>query len=168
MWHRYFAYGSNLHPGRLGARVTITADLGAVALPGWRLHFHKRGADGSAKCNLVRGTPDFTVWGAVYLLDAAARARLDEIEGVGRGYSIETCLLPQGEAYFYIAESSYIDDTLVAFDWYVELVLAGARWRAFPRDYIAALEATPRVSDPDIERTARNLVVLRDSAPTML
>ena len=51
----YLAYGSNLYPPRLAARIELQAILGTVALPDEALEFRKRGADGSAKCTLTAG-----------------------------------------------------------------------------------------------------------------
>ena len=48
----YLAYGSNLFPPRLSARIGIRGVLGTIELPGYQLRFNKRGADGSGKCSL--------------------------------------------------------------------------------------------------------------------
>ena len=50
---------------------------------------------------------------------------------------------------------------LLPFDWYKEIVLAGARENGLSRDYLDAIEAVPSVVDPDPERAARNRAVLR-------
>ena len=39
----YAAYGSNLHPVRLSARVRAARLLGAGSVTGWELRFNKRG-----------------------------------------------------------------------------------------------------------------------------
>ncbi|TNF88372.1 MAG: gamma-glutamylcyclotransferase, partial [Gammaproteobacteria bacterium] len=39
----YFAYGSNMSPARLQARVPSARPLGVYRLKGHRLSFHKRG-----------------------------------------------------------------------------------------------------------------------------
>ena len=49
----YFAYGSNLHPTRLGDRAPSVELVGTAVLEGHALRFHKRGADGSGKCNAL-------------------------------------------------------------------------------------------------------------------
>lgn len=154
--HRYFAYGSNLHPCRLGARVTITADLGPAMVRGWRLEFHKRSIDGSGKGDIVfTGKSADVVHGSVYLLDDEARAVLDEIEGLGCGYRRHVLRVPGlGHAYCYVAEPSSIDPALAPYDWYLGLVRAGARYRRFPADYLARLDAIGTVPDPDAGRAA--------------
>lgn len=161
--HRYFAYGSNLLPRRLHARVAIAADLGGCPLWGWRLCFHKRGRDGSGKGDIVRGSADDVVHGAVYVLDDAARRELDRIEGVGHGYRIESLeLAAHGSAFCYVAEAAHIDAGLTPFDWYLSLVRAGARVRGASAAYLADLDRIPTQRDPDPQRAEAAWALLAD------
>lgn len=160
----YLAYGSNLWPARLAARVGPVAVVGTVRLPDRALRFDKRGADGSGKCTLeaAAGAVSF---GAIYTLNEAARVILDRIEGVGRGYAaqwIEVDGFPP--CYVYLAEDSARSAALRPFEWYKTLVLAGARHHRFPADYLSQIDAVPAVPDPDPVRAARNLTDL-DSDP---
>ena len=159
---RYLAYGSNLHPGRLGARVAIETLLGTVPLPGWRLAFDKRGADGSGKCDLkYTGDAGDCAWGAIYALDAAAKATLDAIEGLGKGYGEREIVVPAFDAVvLYVALPAALDATLVPFDWYHELVLAGARHHAFPASYLASIAAVATRPDPDAARASTHRELL--------
>ncbi|MBI4694853.1 MAG: gamma-glutamylcyclotransferase [Gammaproteobacteria bacterium] len=159
---RYLAYGSNLHPGRLGARIAIEGFLGTTALPGWRLTFDKRGADGSAKCDLKHtGMAGDCAWGAVYALDPAAKATLDAIEGLGKGYGERELIVPElGAVALYVASGSALDPTLVPFDWYREIVVAGARHHGFPASYVASIAAVAACRDPDAERAAKHRELL--------
>src|SRR6187551_384352 len=50
----YFAYGSNMAPQRLQARVPSATVVGVAVLRGYQLKFHKSGKDGSAKCDASR------------------------------------------------------------------------------------------------------------------
>ena len=50
---KYFAYGSNLHPQRFQERVPSGKFLALAALTRHTLLFHKRGQDGSSKCNAL-------------------------------------------------------------------------------------------------------------------
>lgn len=154
----YLAYGSNLHPGRLGARVPIIALLGTAALPGWRLTFGKRGADGSGKCDLeYTGGAEECAYGAVYALEARAKRTLDRIEGLGKGYGERRLVLPScGEVRLYLALPDARDPSCSPFDWYRALVLAGARYHGFPAGYLARIQATPTIHDPDPARRARH------------
>lgn len=54
--------------------------------------------------------------------------------------------------YVYVAEENAIDDALVPYSWYYELVLAGAEQHALPNDYVAGLRAIPFTQDPKADR----------------
>lgn len=156
---RYFAYGSNLHPARLAARLAAPRLLGTARLDAHILRFHKRGRDGSGKCSLLPGSG--CVHGALYALDAADKQALDHIEGVGTGYaSIDIELPGIGVASTYVAMPDAIDDTLQPFDWYLGLVLAGARFQRFPGAYLDALEAITAQPDPDPARAGEHARLL--------
>ena len=60
----YFAYGSNLHSGRLRSRAPGAQALGAARLRGVRLVCNKLGRDGTAKANL-EPAPSSHVWGGM-------------------------------------------------------------------------------------------------------
>ena len=132
-----------------------------MEVAGHRLAFHKRGVDGSGKCDLYsdKGSCD-KVHGVVYELDEQGKAKLDEVEGKHRGYAEKVVQVSlhgvTRESYLYIAQPSHIDPGLVPYHWYKGLVLAGARYHGFPTDYLAAIEATPSVTDPDVGRTREN------------
>lgn len=164
---RYFAYGSNLHPARLGARLAAPRLLGTARLDAHVLRFHKRGRDGSGKCSIEPGRG--CVHGALYALDATDKRALDEIEGVGVGYaSVEVELAGSGVASTYVAMADAIDDSLAPFDWYLALVIAGARYQRFPADYVDALRAIAARPDPDPARArehARLLATLARHSP---
>ena len=81
----YAAYGSNLHPVRLINRTPTARLLGTARLPDWSMQFCKRSKDASGKCTLVPGSDG--VHAAIFELSAADKQVLDDIEGVGKGYS---------------------------------------------------------------------------------
>ena len=104
---RYIAYGSNLHPVRLRERLPSARLVGPAFLPGRTLEFHKRSVDGSAKCTIVSGGEGVHV--AIYDVSGDDKRRLDEIEGVGRGYSDERIDVPGfSECATYVAESTHV------------------------------------------------------------
>ena len=159
----YLAYGSNLYPPRLAARIAIVDTLGAFELKGWKLEFNKRGGDGSGKCNLVANA-DARAYGAVYTMTPSDKQILDRIEGLGRGYDEAWLELDGvGACFSYSAKADYLDARLQPHDWYKAFVLAGARYHGFPRSYIDAIEAVTARPDPDAARCAENLSVLQAS-----
>ena len=159
----YAAYGSNLHPRRLTERVPDARLLGTAQLEERALRFHKRGQDGSGKCNVIE-TPESNVHVAIYDLPAQQKPALDVAEGVGAGYRIETLEIDgYGECFLYVATASHIDEKLLPFSWYKELVLAGGEFLQFPREYVARIAETESAMDPDMARHTSNMLIVRDA-----
>ena len=67
----------------------------------------------------------------------------------------------------YLADPDAIDEALVPYSWYHELVIRGAEQHDLPNDYIAELRAVPFTADPepnreskrDAEKSTRNLLL---------
>ena len=86
----YFAYGSNMSTPRLRYRVPGCQFAFVARLPNYKLCFHKRSKDGSAKCNAFRtAEPTDVVIGAVYEIPTNEKPALDRAEGLGAGYHEE-------------------------------------------------------------------------------
>lgn len=159
----YFAYGSNMLTSRLQARCPSARGGRVATADNHSLSFFKRGRDGSGKATLV---PDARggqrVAGVVFELDERELSQLDRFEGAGTGYDRVQRFRVRTqagsgvlEAFTYIAGEGYIDPGLKPFDWYLSLVVAGAREYAQPEDYIAAITRTPTVADPLEDRPSR-------------
>lgn len=152
----YFAYGSNMSSRRLRHRVPSARVVGRGALPGYRLAWHKRGSDGSGKCDIIAGWPGDVVYGVLYSLAAEDKPRLDRAEGLGYSYGqcdVEPWLLDRHEstgAITYYALRT--DPTYIPFSWYRDHVLIGAREHGLPAHYIAMIENVPVFEDPDSGR----------------
>jgi hypothetical protein len=154
-----------MHTGRLRERVPSCAFHTVATLPGHALRFHKRGRDGSAKCDAyASGNPADAVHGVVFALDAAERPALDAAEGSGYHAAPVVLHTRSGArlaAYTYQAVPAAIDAALLPFRWYLDLVVAGARAHGLPAAYVAWLAATPACADPDAQRVARHTRLLR-------
>lgn len=151
----YAAFGSNLHPRRLQERIPAAIPSGSAFLPGWSLSFHKRSEDTSGKCNI--SNPGDGVHLAIYRIGADDKHRLDEIEGVGLGYDAGEIEVPGfGRCSTYFAAQTHIDDTLIPYDWYREIVLCGCRWHGFPQAYVARIAGLETVPDPNPARSDKN------------
>jgi hypothetical protein len=167
----YFGYGSNMLTARLRARVPSATPRWAGRLDGHALHFHKRSRDGSGKCNIVRAE-NRAVHGVVFDVDAREVDALDEAEQRGRGY--ERCDVrvhgPSAsvEAFAYVAQPAYVDDALLPYEWYLALVLAGAREHGLPADYVAGLDAVRSYPDPNEARRRRYRALLDDAGYPLL
>ncbi len=148
---KYVAYGSNLHPIYLKKRISSARLIGTGFLPDRSLRFHKRSVDGSGKCNIF--SDDNGVYIAIFDISIKDKSILDEIEGLGGGYSEDLLSVPGfGDCYSYVAKESHIDDDLVPFDWYKELVLVGAREHEFPEQYLDEIDAIAASPDHDSSR----------------
>lgn len=162
----YFAFGSNLLPARLLARTPSAVFIRSYCLSGWRLAFHKQGADGSGKGDIVSSSDSRDcVYGAIYRLSAHDKVVLDGIEGLGKGYN-ESHLVDANtreELFFYVADPSAINPDLKPYTWYHQLVISGARWHRFPEKYISQLTRFESIPDPDPERAEANFSILRSA-----
>ena len=140
------------------ACVPSTTVFGPARLPGYEFAFRKRGADGSMKCDLDPASPE-TLWGVLYQLDAQDLPLLDAAEG--EGYErIEVSVTRSGgehtvEAFTYRARPDWIGDGR-PFDWYRDLIVAGARQHGLPEPYAAAIESIDADPDPDEQRASAN------------
>ncbi|RDE18024.1 gamma-glutamylcyclotransferase [Motiliproteus coralliicola] len=131
----YLAYGSNLHPQRLGARLSRCTLVARVEIADRRLDFSKRGRDGSGKCTLTE-LPGHTSFGALFQIPADQIPLLDRIEGGYQRLSIGLDLDgKRQEGFTYLAEPALIETTLLPFDWYLALVTLGARYLGLPPQY---------------------------------
>jgi len=159
---RYFAYGSNLLLARLRERSPSARRIARAGLPAHRLRWHKRGSlDGSGKCDAwLTGDAKDTVWGALFEIADTERARLDSAEGLGLGYRAMLVRVETTDgvrtAFAYVATPDAVDDTLAPFDWYRDLVVAGARESTLPDRYISTLAAVTALVDPDADRAHRH------------
>lgn len=172
---KYFAYGSNLLTRRLTdpLRAPSAVAQGIATASGFVMRFHKIGTDGSGKCTLIAtGNDADIVYGVLYEFADADLPGLDREEGVHLGgyarSSIRVRLLDgkTAEAMTYIAGDRYLDAACVPFDWYRDLVVAGAREHGPPPAYVRELERTPAVPDPDAARAASARRLLPDPFPT--
>jgi hypothetical protein len=163
----YFAYGSNLHPARLEARIGRCQFQGIALLEQADLRFHKVGVDASGKCDItIDDTSAGGVWGAVYQITTEQKTELDRFESLGQGYEIrevDVLTYEQGlmRVFTYQAMTAFVDPALQPFDWYHELVLRGARFHGFPAEYLARLQLIERLTDSDAERITLAQEVLR-------
>lgn len=172
---KYFAYGSNLLARRLQdpARAPSAVALGTAWAPGFVMRFHKVGTDGSGKCTLIATGDDAdAVYGVLYEFEDSDLAGLDREEGVHLGGYARRSLrlrLPNGgatEAMTYIAVGQYVDASCLPFDWYRDLVVAGAREHGLPPAYVEELARIPAVPDPDTARAAAARKLLESPFPT--
>ncbi len=156
-WFDVFAYGSNMSMDRLRCRAPSARFLTIGWLKGHRLQWHKRGLDGSGKCDgLHTGNQEDILWGAVFRIDACDRPSLDQAEHIGIGYQIRhvEVTTAAGPCKAMIYSALLICPNLKPFDWYKNYVLQGATELSLPTDYIQRIEAVESIPDPDPQRAA--------------
>lgn len=156
----YFAYGSNMMTARLQARCPSARPAGVAFAENHRLTFWKKGRDGSGKGHLA-ASPGLAQPGVLFTLSPDDLIVLDGFEGAGRGYRRaddfairlkDTREITQAATYI----ATDLDETLRPYDWYLALILAGAREHAFDEEIIRQLGASACREDPDEERASRN------------
>jgi len=143
---KYFAYGSNMDTQRLRSHAPSATVVGPAKLLDKSIVFNKRSTDGSGKANLV-DSPGDVVWGVLFELDSTELDRLDRAE---RGYERTTLTVWSAGGNSVMAQvytSAQFTANPVPYDWYKNLVLAGAREHELPRQYLDYLQHLP--SKPD-------------------
>ncbi len=103
---------------------------------------------------LAREKNRMEFYGAIYRIDSAHKTILDRFEGNGYHDSQLTVEF-HGQEYScltYLAQPSYIQNSLKPFHWYKELIVLGARHLRFPDAYVRSIESIESVDDPDEER----------------
>lgn len=60
-----------------------------------------------------------------------------------------------------MANPERLDPTVQPYCWYRDIVAAGARFHAFPADYIEAIAKQPVWEDPDSDRRLRQHALVR-------
>lgn len=161
----YLAYGSNMLRRRIELRLGACEVAGIVSVDGYALRFHKRGRDGSGKCDaFFTGNSADTLHGVLYSLSRAQRDMLDEFEGPGYVSRNVAVRASSGTftAYAYMAKPEHVDSNLQPFDWYKSIVMAGARAHALPDLYIESIAAVCSSPDPDADRDSHHLAILHE------
>ncbi len=151
----YFAYGSNLSPSRLQARVPQARVVGCARLLDWRLVFDKHGRDGTAKAN-IRRCPGDEVWGAVYRVAPCYREPLDLAEGLGTEYELRELKVAlageQTSVYTYVALR--LRAGLPLENWYLRHILEGVSHHALPTTWHARVHSLTKQCAPPAARGA--------------
>lgn len=158
-----FAYGSNLLLSRIRQRVPGVQLVGTAVLADHQLRWHKRGQDGSGKCDVVarRG---FAVHGVLYEVPPEEKPGLDAAEGLGHGYDERRVTVRSAgqDVPCALYQATHVDPGLPPYSWYKALVLAGARQHGLPVAYLDTLAAVVAVQDGDADRHARHMALAAD------
>jgi gamma-glutamylcyclotransferase len=144
---------------RLRKRVPGAQPLGSAILQGHELRFHKRGRDGSGKCDAYFVNDETAyLMGVLFDIPLAGKDDLDRIEGLGAGYHEKTVSVVRENGSWDVAVTYYatdITENLTPYCWYKQHVLIGAMEFNFPKDYLASIEVIEVVVDQDQARKAK-------------
>lgn len=158
-----FAYGSNMLTRRIRSRTPSAFSIAPGEIRGYRMAFHKRGMDGSGKANIRRtGDAGDRVHGVLFGVNSRELPLLDALE---IGYRREDLhvITHWGhtvQAACYQALEGFIQPGLRPFDWYRDLVLAGAREHRLPEHHVLWIEVQEADRDPDDARRNREMSLL--------
>lgn len=145
---------------RLQKRCKSTRVIGPAWVDGYNLAFHKRSKDGSGKATLIE-TDDAAAraYGVIFSIDEKETDDLDRAEGAGyaciKDFKVFSDPTTTVEVITYLAAPEACDAALVPYDWYRDLVIAGAQQNDLPDDYIKRLEAVAADPDPLPNRPER-------------
>ena len=133
--------------------------IGTAHIVGRTLRFHKRGADGSGKCDAhFTGKPEDDVVGVLYRIPQSEKPTLDRFEGLGKGYFSELVSVVCDRRLLhnvatYVADVAAIDKGLRPYQWYKDFVVLGAQEHGLPGTYVEKfISSTVALGDPDPAR----------------
>lgn len=155
----YFAYGSNMLTARLRARCPSARIAGAGAAMGFDLAFSKASKDGSGKATLIAAA-DAVTPGVLFEIARAELRALDRAEGLGSGYErLDDFTIRHAATGASVSVTTYrataTDHALMPYDWYLALVIAGARRHDLDVGHIDRLLQIQYLVDPDRDRAGR-------------
>jgi len=158
MEHIYLlSYGSNMLFDRIYERITSVQVTGAHKLNGYQLAFNKQSADGSTKANIVatENLNDY-VHGVVHKIHHTDLLILNDYE---RGYDLEHVDVStdtfNNKLYAYVATDEFIAPGK-PYDWYLNLVIAGALENQLPPVYVNQLKTIRHKIDVNTDRSKKN------------
>ncbi|MBN8836149.1 MAG: gamma-glutamylcyclotransferase [Sphingobacteriia bacterium] len=170
---KIFAYGSNMNIKRLRERVPSATKVCNASIDGYSFAFNKKSKDGSAKGNIEQtDNINDKVWGVVFEIDEKEKEKLDDAEGLGKGYN-ETMIDVRGtdgqvvKVQVYIADSGAINNSLHPYDWYKEYVVSGAKDNELPEGYIQTLNNFLVTEDMDKERRQKHFTAINKADNTI-
>lgn len=149
---------------RLTARCKSAKFIGVGSVQGYQIHFTKKSKDNSGKATLVQTNNNFDiVYGVLFNVDDSEKEKLDTHEGTNDGGYIpkENFLVTQNDKVIntktYIAPQDRCRNDLIVYDWYLGLVVSGARQHKIDENYISKIIKSNKVNlDTSSNETSKN------------
>ena len=154
----YFAYGSNMLTKRLRKRCTTAERVDKAEVAEYVLEFSKKSKDKSGKATL-RSAPGGSdqACGVLFEIENTERSALDRAEGPGytrhNDFTVRLANSRECRTICYLAKT--LTEDLKPYDWYLALVIAGAREHRLDDDYVARLSQCDYAVDPESDRPER-------------
>ena len=152
-----FAYGSNMLIKKLRSRCPSAEKIGVCKIKKHNLKFHKVSKkDHSGKCDCEYTESETAeVYGVLFRIPKSEQTKLDEFEGLGKGYAkkkIGVTTIEEGKdtAVMYCATDEAKDPNKKPYVWYLNQVIEGAKENCLPDDYIAKISKV--AADEDLDR----------------
>jgi gamma-glutamylcyclotransferase len=147
----YFAYASNMAPNVITRLCPRHIYLGVAHLADHRLAFTRRSMKTQTGVADVVRAPGATVWGVLYTIDDNELAAVDRKEGHDWAYKRITLLVrlaggTERAAVTYTVRSKEPSEVPPSRQ-YLDLVIAAARERGLPGEYIEQIEAISVADD---------------------
>jgi gamma-glutamylcyclotransferase len=134
-----FAYGSNMASSEMEAWCPEHRFLGPARLDGFKVELRRRSIRWRGGAADIVSVPGGSVWGALYEVADGELNRLDQKEGEGFAYrQVEVELADGRRAIAYEVIDKEPRQVPCAPE-YAELVLAGARERGLPEEWVREL-----------------------------
>lgn len=137
------------------ARFVCVAKVG-----GHEIVFNKKSFDGSGKANIIKVDDGVEIYGALFEIELNEQQALDNAEGrdYRRNDDFVVTRMDTGEQMstsIYIAKADKTENNLRPYDWYKDVILAGAWQHQFPEQYVEQLNAIQSVVDVKANRDSR-------------
>ena len=156
-----FAYGSNMLIKKLRSRCPSAEKIGMCKIKKHNLKFHKVSKkDHSGKCDCEYTESETAeVYGVLFRIPKLEETKLDEFEGLGKGYEkkpIDVTTIEEGKdtAVMYYATDEAKDPNKKPYVWYLNQVIEGAKENCLPDDYIAKIRKVAADKDHNLVRHA--------------
>lgn len=171
MTFRYFAYGSNMLTQWLRTRCPSARRIGKAEAADFELEFSKKSVDCSGKATL-KCAPEggHKAYGVLYAIEQCDQMALDKAEGVGKGYGrCDDFVVKPFDSVKFVEATCYLatrfETGLRPYDWYLALIVAGARQHGLDSEYIAHLSRVSYKEDGEVYRQSRRraLLALKES-----
>jgi gamma-glutamylcyclotransferase len=134
-----FAYGSNMASSEMAAWCPEHRSLGPARLDGFRLELRRRSLRWSGGAADIVPAAGESVWGVLYEVADGELDRLDRKEGEGFAYRQVEVRLADGRCAVAYEVIDKEPEEVPCTRAYAELVLAGARERGLPWEWVREL-----------------------------